>query len=83
MEPLHHFNTVEFPGFDLRAELRTIEAPTLVVVGDDDFIAGPVCADAIIRELPDGRLASIADSGHFVYIEQPAEFRAALTGFLL
>jgi proline iminopeptidase len=83
MEPLHHFNTVEFPGFDLRAELRTIEAPTLVVVGDDDFIAGPVCADAIDRELPDGRLVSIADSGHFVYIEQPAAFRAALTDFLL
>ena len=50
-EPLHHFNTVEFPTFDLRGELRTIEAPTLVVVGDDDMIAGPVCAEAILREL--------------------------------
>ncbi len=82
-EPLHYFNTVEFPTLDLRAGLRTIEAPTLVVVGDDDMIAGPVCADAIVRELPDARLVTIPDSGHFVYVEQPEAFRAALTGFLL
>jgi proline iminopeptidase len=82
-EPLHHFNTVEFPTFDLRAELRAIEAPTLVVVGEDDMIAGPVCADAMLRELPDARLVTIRDSGHFPYIEQPEAFRAALTDFLL
>jgi len=82
-EPLHHFNTVEFPSFDLRGELRTIEAPTLVVVGDDDMIAGPVCAEAIMGELPNARLVTIKDSGHFVYVEQPEAFRAALTEFLL
>ena len=53
MEPLHYFNTVEFPTFDLRSELRTIAAPTLVVVGDDDMIGGPVtrkrCARAAER----------------------------------
>ncbi len=83
MEPLHHFNSAEFPTLDLRGELRAITAPTLVVVGDDDMICGPVCADAMVRELPDARLVTIPDSGHFVYLEQPAAFRAALTGFLL
>jgi proline iminopeptidase len=83
MEPLHHFNAVEFPTFDLRGDLRTIAAPTLVVVGDDDMIAGPVCAEAIVRELPDARLVTIPNAGHFVYIEQPDAFRAALTDFLL
>ncbi|HEU5214703.1 MAG TPA: alpha/beta hydrolase [Gaiellaceae bacterium] len=82
-DPLHYFNTVEFPTFDLRSELRSITAPTLVLVGDDDMIAGPVCADAIVRELPDSRLVTIADSGHFLYVEQPGAFRAALTDFLL
>jgi pimeloyl-ACP methyl ester carboxylesterase len=82
-EPLHYFNTVEFENLDLRAELRSIEAPTLVVVGDDDFIAGPACADAILRELPDARLVTIPDAGHYVYVEQPDAFRAALAGFLL
>ena len=82
-EPLHYFNTVEFPTFDLREQLRTIEAQTLVVVGDDDLIAGPVSADTMVRELPDARLVTIADSGHFLYVEQPDAFRAALTDFLL
>jgi proline iminopeptidase len=82
-EPLHYFNTVEFPTFDLRDDLRAIAAPTLVVVADDDMIAGPVCADAIVRELPDARLVTIRDSGHFAYVEQPEAFRAALTDFLL
>ena len=82
-EPLHYFNTVEFPTFDLRPELRTITAPTLVLVGDDDLIAGLVSADAMVRELPDARLVTIPDSGHFLYIEQPEAVRSALTDFLL
>jgi pimeloyl-ACP methyl ester carboxylesterase len=82
-EPLHHFNTVEFPSLDLRAELRSIEAPTLVVAGEDDFIAGPACSEAIVRELQDVRSVTIPASGHFVYVEQPDAFRAALTDFLL
>lgn len=82
-EPLHQFNTVEFPTLDLRTELRSITAPTLVVVGDDDLIAGPVCADAILRELANGRLVTIPDAGHYVYVERPDAFRAALTDFLV
>jgi proline iminopeptidase len=82
-EPLRQFNTAEFPALDLRPELRKIEAPTLVVVGDEDFICGPVCADAIVREVPDARLVTISESGHFVYVEQPEAFRTALIDFLL
>jgi proline iminopeptidase len=82
-EPLHQFNTAEFPSLDLRPELRRITAPTLVIAGDDDMIAGPVCADAMIAELSDARLVTIRDSGHFLYVEQPEAFRAALTEFLL
>jgi pimeloyl-ACP methyl ester carboxylesterase len=82
-EPLHQFNTREFPTLDLRDELRAIEAPTLVLAGEDDMIAGPVCAEAIVRELREGRLVTIPETGHFLYVEQPAAFRAALTEFLL
>jgi proline iminopeptidase len=82
-EPLRQFNTVEFPTLDLRPELRAIAAPTLVVAGEDDMIAGPVCGEAIVRELSDGRLVTIPATGHFLYVEQPEAFRAALTEFLL
>jgi proline-specific peptidase len=82
-EPLHYFNTVEFPTFELRPELRTITVPTLVLVGDDDLVAGPVSAAAMVGELQDVRLVTIQDSGHFLYIEQPEAFRTALIDFLL
>jgi proline iminopeptidase len=82
-EPLHQFNTSEFPTLDLRDRLSTVEAPALVVVGDDDFICGPVCAEAIAGALSDASLVTIPDSGHFVYVEQPGAFRAAVTDFLL
>ena len=82
-EPLHQFNTVEFPTLDLRPELRAISAPTLVVSGEDDMIAGPVCGEAIVRELSAGRLVTIAATGHFLYVEQPDALRTALTEFLL
>jgi pimeloyl-ACP methyl ester carboxylesterase len=82
-EPLHYFNTVEFPGLDLRGELRTIEAPTLVLAGEDDFITGPASAEAIVRELVDARLVVVPKAGHFTYVEQPEAFRAALRDFLL
>jgi pimeloyl-ACP methyl ester carboxylesterase len=82
MEPLHEFNTVEFPQLDLRGELTTIAAPALVLVGDDDFITGPVCADVLVQGLPDARLVVIPGAGHFSYVEQPQAFRDALVGFL-
>ncbi|HEU5405709.1 MAG TPA: alpha/beta hydrolase [Gaiellaceae bacterium] len=82
-EPLHQFNTTEFATLDLRPELRKIAAPTLVLAGDDDMIAGPVCGGAIARELSDGKFVTIPETGHFLYVEQPEAFRAALTDFLL
>ena len=33
--------------------------------------------------LANAQLVTIPDSGHFVYVEQPEAFRAALTDFLL
>jgi pimeloyl-ACP methyl ester carboxylesterase len=82
-EPLRYFNTVEFPQLDLRPELQTIGAPTLVVVGEADFITGRVCADVLVSELADARLVVVPEAGHFTYVENPEAFRAALVGFLL
>jgi proline iminopeptidase len=81
-EPLHYFNTVEFPQLDLRPELRAIRSPTLVLVGDGDFITGQVCADVLVAELPDARLAVVPEAGHFSYVENPEAFHVALVEFL-
>jgi pimeloyl-ACP methyl ester carboxylesterase len=67
---------------DLRPELGRITAPTLVVVGDDDFICDVVAAHEMADGIPGARLAIIADAGHFPWVEQPAAFRETLDAFL-
>ena len=67
---------------DLRPELGRITAPTLVVVGEDDFICDVVSAGEMADAIPGARLATIPEAGHFPWVEQPAAFRAALDPFL-
>jgi proline iminopeptidase len=67
---------------DLRPELSRISTPTLVVVGDDDFICDVTAAHEMADGIPGARLAVIEDAGHFPWVEQPAAFRRALDGFL-
>jgi proline iminopeptidase len=67
---------------DLRPELGGIAAPTLVVVGEDDFICDEVSAREMAEAIPGARLATIPEAGHFPWVEQPAAFRAALDRFL-
>jgi pimeloyl-ACP methyl ester carboxylesterase len=42
----------------------------------------PVLGREALKDLPDGKLVEIADSGHVSHIEKPDEFDAALTAFL-
>ena len=67
---------------DLRPELGRITSPTLVVAGEDDFICDVVSAREMAEAIPDARLATIPEAGHFPWVEQPAAFRAALDPFL-
>ena len=81
-DTLRYFNQEIFETFDLRPELGKITAPALVVTGQDDFITGPVCANEIEAGLRDVRKVVIPGAGHFVFVEAPAEFRAAVFDFL-
>ena len=72
----------EEASMDLRPGLSRITAPTLVVVGQDDFICDTVSAREMARAIPGSRLATIPEAGHFPWVEQPAAFRAALDRFL-
>ncbi|MFJ3404688.1 alpha/beta fold hydrolase [Promicromonospora sp. NPDC090134] len=72
----------EGPTFDVREELPAITAPTLVLVGDDDFICGPRWARMIHEAVPHSRLAVLDQTGHLGHIESPGKFTAAVSGFL-
>jgi pimeloyl-ACP methyl ester carboxylesterase len=63
------------------AELRRIDAPTLVVVGDRDPFVPVDHAWGLKRQLPDARLFVAPDCGHEVLRRRPALFNEALAGF--
>lgn len=51
----------------------------MVVVGDDDFICDKISqSDRIAKNIPHASEIVIKDAGHFSWIEQPAQFFAAL-----
>jgi pimeloyl-ACP methyl ester carboxylesterase len=63
------------------ADLRRIDAPTLVVVGDRDPFVPVDHAWGLRRQLPDARLFVAPDCGHEVMVRKPALFNEALAGF--
>jgi proline iminopeptidase len=72
------------PEFSTRARLSALAAPTLVVCGDDDFAAPlELASEPLARELPNGELALISDSGHFPFLEQPAAFQSVMRSWLV
>ncbi len=81
-DTLHLFNTEIFPTFDLRPNLATIDAPTLVLVGEQDFICGPTCGEELAKAIPGAELVSIPDCGHFLFLEAPDATRRAIVEFL-
>lgn len=68
---------------DLGPRLADIEASTLVVTGDDDFIMpadGP--GAALVAGIPRASRVVIADAGHFPFIEQTHATAHHLAAFL-
>lgn len=67
---------------DATAELATIKAPVLVVVGQHDGPSPPAEAEAMADALPDAHLEVIEGAGHLSNLEAPASFNRALATFL-
>jgi proline iminopeptidase len=72
----------EQAAMDLRPELGKIATPTLVIVGDDDFICDVTAAHEMADGIRGAELAVISDAGHFPWVEQPAAFRRVADDFL-
>lgn len=56
-------------------DLKKITVPTLVVVGDDDFVCDKVSeADRIAKNISSSFEIVIKNAGHFCWFEQPEQF---------
>jgi len=73
-------DTWEIEDYDLRPRLRTLNVPTLVISGDRDFIPAAI-AEHIAQALPNAKLVTVANCGHFAYLECPAQVRQAFDEF--
>ena len=67
---------------DQRERAARIDAPTLILVGDEDGITPPSLSDDLHRLIPGSRLERIADAGHLANVEQPHAFNQAIESFL-
>jgi proline-specific peptidase len=68
--------------WDMRGELAAVEAPTLAITGEYDFICGPACAEDIASGVRRSEKVVLEDCGHFTFVEKAEEFRAAIERFL-
>ena len=67
--------------FDWRAEVERIVAPTLVIVGDDDYIT-VAHAEEFSRTVKNGQLAVVPGASHVVPMERPDLFNQLVLDFV-
>jgi proline iminopeptidase len=68
-------------GFDLYGKMKEIACPTLIIHGDHD----PIPAAAVERmeqAFQNADLVIVKNCGHFVHVERPEEYFAAIRSFL-
>ena len=64
-------------------ELHEIQAPTLIVVGDQDVATIPAKSERIQEQIARSRLVIIPGAGHTATVEEPAAINQALMAFLV
>ena len=63
---------------DLRAALTKVKAPTLVVVGEEDYATPVAMAEALASGIGGARLVTLAGARHFTPLERPDAIAAEL-----
>jgi 3-oxoadipate enol-lactonase len=66
----------------MTAELPQIEAPSLVVCGDEDILKPPKFSDIIAKAIPGAELVVIPQCGHVAVFEKPETLVTLMHGFL-
>ncbi len=75
MHDLARFNSAD--------RLHRIQAPTLVITGEQDSTVAPKIQSRLAQGIPNCRQVIIPDAGHAVSIDQYQEFNRILVDFLL
>jgi 3-oxoadipate enol-lactonase len=81
-EATYRVTMLSMLGFDLRAALKAIAVPTLVLSGSKDKNAPAPTMAKMASYIPSAEYIDIEGAGHLVNLERPAAFNAALDQFL-
>jgi proline iminopeptidase len=79
---LRHFANAGYGDFDYTATLGGVDKPTLVIVGEHDRATTPRAARVLHEGIPNSELVVLANAGHMSFVEQNAEYIAAVRAFL-
>ena len=71
-----------FYALDMTAELSRIQAPTLVIAGEEDLIKGREYAEIISAQISNSELVIVPGAGHALCLEKPAILNTLLLGFV-
>ena len=77
-----YFFTHQIGRHDVRARLGEIGVPTLVIVGESDWVCSPGASRTIAAGIPGAELVTLPQAGHFTFGEQPELFTNAVRRFL-
>lgn len=69
-------------GLDLRPDLKAVEVPVLVLVGEHDEATPPPMSRELAAGLPDARLTILPGCAHVPQLQEPERFLKALGSFL-
>jgi 3-oxoadipate enol-lactonase len=72
-----------FMNLNLTSKLKKIDAPTLVLVGEEDILKPRKYSEIIASEIKGAELIVIPHAGHAVCLEKPGAFNSAVLGFVL
>ncbi len=66
---------------DLSAYLKKIEAPSLLIWGDNDMDTPLAYGQKMEKEIPDAGLVVLREAGHYSYLDQFPQFIAVVNSF--
>ena len=78
IETVRNFSTDDFPQMDS----TRISAPTLVMAGELDPAAPPATLKQLAQKLPNATYLEFPGTGHYLNIEEPETFSAAIVHFI-
>lgn len=79
---LSHMPLVADMYRDRRPELPHLQCPSLLIHGIADLVTPPPMIEAYLKAT-DGSVATIAEAGHFAFVEQPDEYAGAVASFVI